>query len=67
MVAMTKARLDVVALGKHIGAEIRGLDLHDKPDDETIKAIYQAWLDQQGAGIQAAQSFVQKTNGEPGG
>jgi len=28
---------------------------------------YQAWLDQQGAGIQAAQSFVQKTNGEPGG
>jgi heme/copper-type cytochrome/quinol oxidase subunit 2 len=25
---------------------------------------YQAWLEQQGAGIQAAQSFVQKVNGE---
>src|SRR3989475_4873163 len=45
MMAMTKARLDVVPLSKHIGAEIRGLDLHDKPDDEAIKAIYQAWLD----------------------
>ena len=45
MVAMTKARLDVVLLSKHIGAEIRGLDLHDKPDDGTIKAIYRAWLD----------------------
>src|SRR5215813_6669902 len=30
---------------KHIGAEIRGLDLREKPDDATIKAIYQAWLD----------------------
>src|SRR2546427_1419209 len=45
MVAMTKARLDVVPLSKHIGAEIRGLDLRDRPDDEAIKAIYQAWLD----------------------
>src|SRR3989442_2569620 len=45
MVAMTKARLDVVPLSKHIGAEMRGLDLRDKPDDEAIKAIYQAWLD----------------------
>src|SRR5438309_3843318 len=45
MIAMAKARLDVVPLSKHIGAEIRGLDLHDKPDDDTIKAIYQAWLD----------------------
>ncbi len=34
---MTKARLDVVPLTEHIGAAIRGLDLHDKPDDETIK------------------------------
>src|SRR5258708_8801303 len=42
---MTKTRLDVVPLTEHIGAEIRGLDLHDKPDDETVKAIYQAWLD----------------------
>src|SRR5216117_3628434 len=45
MVAMTRAGLDVVPLTQHIGAEIRGLDLHDKPDDETIKAIYRAWLD----------------------
>src|SRR2546422_10824167 len=43
MIAMT--RLDVVPLTQHIGAEIRGLDLHDKPDDETIRAIYQAWID----------------------
>ena len=43
MIAMS--RLDVVPLTAHIGAEIRGLDLRDKPDDETVKAIYQAWLD----------------------
>ena len=41
----TKTRLDVVPLTKHIGAEIRGIDLREKPDDDTIKAIYQAWLD----------------------
>src|SRR5471030_2096946 len=41
----TKTRLDVVPLTQHIGAEIRGIDLRDKPDDETVKAIYQAWLD----------------------
>ena len=41
----TKTRLDVVPLSKHIGAEIRGIDLREKPDDETVKAIYQAWLD----------------------
>ena len=41
----TRTRLDVVPLSTHIGAEIRGLDLRDKPDDETIRAIYQAWLD----------------------
>jgi taurine dioxygenase len=45
MTVMTKAKLDVVPLTKHIGAEIRGLDLREKPDDATIKAIYQAWLD----------------------
>src|SRR5687767_10806945 len=45
MNVMTKARLDVVPLTKHIGAEIRGLDLRQKPDEDTIKAIYQAWLD----------------------
>src|SRR5579862_8231163 len=39
------ARLDVVPLTKHIGAEIRGIDLRDQPDDATVAAIYQAWLD----------------------
>ena len=41
----TKTRLDVVPLSQHIGAEIRGIDLRERPDDETVKAIYQAWLD----------------------
>jgi taurine dioxygenase len=38
-------RLDVVPLTEHIGAEIRGIDLRTKPDEETVRAIYQAWLD----------------------
>ena len=42
---MTKTRFDVIPKTKHIGAEIRGLDLRQKPDEPTIKAIYQAWLD----------------------
>jgi len=41
----TRTRFDVVPLGKHIGAEIRGLDLREKPDEEIIRAIYRAWLD----------------------
>ena len=45
MSTATKTRLDVVPLTRHIGAEIRGLDLRDRPDAETVKAIYQAWLD----------------------
>src|SRR6266850_2479766 len=45
MNVMTKAKLEVVPLTKHIGAEIRGIDLREKPDDATVKAIYQAWLD----------------------
>src|SRR2546423_14456853 len=45
MSTATKTRLDVVPLTRHIGAEIRGIDLRDKPDDDTVKAIYQAWLD----------------------
>ncbi|HEY7383935.1 MAG TPA: TauD/TfdA family dioxygenase [Beijerinckiaceae bacterium] len=39
------AKLDIVPLTKHIGAEIRGIDLRTKPDEETVRAIYQAWLD----------------------
>ena len=45
MSTATKTRLDIVPLTRHIGAEIRGIDLREKPDDETVKAIYQAWLD----------------------
>lgn len=41
----TRMRFDVVPLSKHIGAEIRGLDLREKPGEETIRAIYRAWLD----------------------
>ena len=37
--------LEVVPLTKHIGAEIRGIDLRERPNDATIRAIYQAWLD----------------------
>ena len=45
MTLATRTRLDVLPLTQHIGAEIRGIDLHDKPDEETIAAIHQAWLD----------------------
>src|SRR5499426_1063373 len=45
MNVMTKTKLEVVPMTKHIGAEIRGLDLREKPDDATVSAIYQAWLD----------------------
>ena len=39
------APFEVVPLSEYIGAEIRGLDLRQKPSDETVKAIYKAWLD----------------------
>ncbi|MEI8152361.1 MAG: TauD/TfdA family dioxygenase [Hyphomicrobiales bacterium] len=45
MSTSTKTRLDIVPLSRYIGAQIRGIDLRDKPDAETVKAIYQAWLD----------------------
>ena len=41
----TLARLDLVPLSKHIGAEIRGIDLRDPLDTATMDAIHQAWLD----------------------
>ena len=41
----TLSRLDVVPLSQHIGAEIRGIDLRDQLDAETVEAIHQAWLD----------------------
>src|ERR1700739_4221620 len=40
----SKTKFDVVPLTKHIGAEIRGIDLREKPDEETVREIYQAWL-----------------------
>ena len=45
MTTATLARLDIVPLSEHIGAEIRGIDLRDQLDAETERAIHQAWLD----------------------
>jgi taurine dioxygenase len=45
MDVMARNRIDVVPLSRHIGAEIRGIDLRDTPDAETIRAINRAWLD----------------------
>ncbi|MPZ41378.1 MAG: TauD/TfdA family dioxygenase [Rhizobiales bacterium] len=41
----TQTSFDVVPLTKHIGAEIRGLNLGDTLDAATIDRIHQAWLD----------------------
>ena len=72
MDAKTPTKLEVVPLTKHIGAEIRGIDLRVEPDAATVRAIYQAWLDhavlifpqqklEQEALLRATQFF-----GEPG-
>ncbi len=45
MTVATKTKLEVVPLTKHIGAEIRGLDLRETLDRETIDQIHRAWLD----------------------
>src|SRR5712692_6270424 len=45
VVTKTKASLDIIPLSEHIGAELRGIDLREKPDDKLVRAIYQAWLD----------------------
>jgi taurine dioxygenase len=45
MGVLTDARLDVNPLTRHIGAEIRGLDLRERPDEQIIGAIYRAWLE----------------------
>ena len=37
--------LEIKPLTKHIGAEIRGIDLRQPVDEATQKAIYKAWLD----------------------
>jgi taurine dioxygenase len=41
----TRTTFEIVPLTRHIGAELRGIDLRSKPDEETVRAIYQAWLD----------------------
>ena len=41
----TKSRFEAVPLTRHIGAELRGIDLRERPDEATVRAIYQAWLD----------------------
>jgi taurine dioxygenase len=43
--AKPNAALDIRPLSRHIGAEIRGIDLRTKPDEATVAAIYKAWLD----------------------
>src|SRR5262245_36079980 len=45
MPSMTKVRLNVVPLTRHIGAEIRTTDLRIKPGEGPIKPIHQARLD----------------------
>ena len=39
------AKLDITPLSDAIGAEIRGLDLREKLDGETVKAVKQVWYD----------------------
>ncbi len=41
----TSKFFEIVPLSKHIGAEIRGLDLSKPVNDETAAALKQAWLD----------------------
>src|SRR5262249_17422809 len=45
MEAGTRTNLEVVPLTKHIGAEIRGVDLRETLDEGAIGLIHQAWLD----------------------
>src|SRR5712692_2166719 len=41
----TKTDIDIIPLSTHIGAELRGIDLCEEPNDELVRDIYQAWLD----------------------
>jgi taurine dioxygenase len=45
MSVATRTRLDVIPLSKHIGAEIRGVDLRSRLDPDIVGEIHQAWLD----------------------
>lgn len=42
---MTKSKLEVVPLTKHIGAELRGLDLSQPLTEADVAAINKAWLE----------------------
>ena len=44
MGASTETNLEIVPLSEHIGAEIRGIDLRQQPDDAIIDEIYRTWL-----------------------
>jgi taurine dioxygenase len=45
MDAAVDTRIEIVPLSKHIGAEIRGVDLSQPLDVATSKAVHKAWLD----------------------
>jgi alpha-ketoglutarate-dependent taurine dioxygenase len=45
MSVAAQTSFDVARLSRHIGAEIRGLDLRDAADADTIRRLRQAWLD----------------------
>ena len=45
MNVMTKSGLEVVPLSRHIGAELRGLDLSKPLNEADVAAINKAWLD----------------------
>ena len=47
MATATATRYDVVPLSKHIGAEVRGLDLSGPIDRDAIAFINKVWLDHQ--------------------
>ena len=45
MNVMTPSKLEVIPLSKHIGAELRGLDLSKPLSEADVAAINKAWLD----------------------
>src|SRR3954468_8424096 len=45
MATATATRYDVMPLSRHVGAEIRGLDLSKPLDGDTIEFINKVWLD----------------------
>ncbi len=45
MTVAAQTQLNVVPLSQHIGAEVRGVDLRDQLEPDSIRSIHQAWLD----------------------